>query len=125
MLVLALVGASSLTSTIAIVTTTITVIVEFSVLLSPLPLLVSVPLFLVQHALLLGVVHYQLWQPEKLDVTSSDVDLFKLVELLTFVVRNNGLGKGQVHPRVAVGQFANNGFAILQLYENFLAFDAC
>lgn len=77
---------ASVTAVTSVATVEVTVIVSVTSLLESTPsLLISIPLFYVQHVLFLCVVHYLVWQPEKLDVVSSDVDFVQLIELLSVV----------------------------------------
>lgn len=121
------VASSTMASTATVTASSLTVtvvVVELSVLESTLSLLVSVSLFLAQQSLFFGVVHDQVWQPEELDVASSYVNVVEFVELFALVVVNNHFRKRQVHPRVAIGQFAVYGLAVFQFDKNLLILHA-
>lgn len=71
-----------------------------------------VPLFEIEHVLFLGLLHHCIRQTKEFYVVSTYVNLLQLVELLPVVVVVDDVCQGKIHPRIAVAQLAENGFAI-------------
>lgn len=57
-------------------------------------------------------------------MASPYVDFIEFVEFLALVVIDDDVGESQVHPRIAVSQFAIDTLAVFQFNENLLALDA-